>query len=233
MWTPGNIYYVKEGGDDSTGDGLAMSTAWKTITKALSVAGKTNSSAVLIAPDVVDDMAANLTSMSGTGTQDKPFLIMGWPLPAKTGLTGDFTNGSDEVSDVTGVSLDNDDDQGRLITGPDGKIYQIGRVDSASTFRLNVKYQGTTAADGAFQINEDDLYDWAQALVAGDGAYDIATWNAMTATRPNLVMSTYNLTFNQPNWFVKNLKISDIRGSFRFQATGFTNIDSCIFKNRS
>lgn len=111
--------------------------------------------------------------------------FVAWPR-TEISFTGTFTNGSTTVGVTSGVTPTWDQHCGRKIKNDaDGKWYIITNI-SGSNFIIDREYAGTTATDGACTIEEDEMYDTAQALDDSTWTIKKADWNADSDSLPYL-----------------------------------------------
>jgi len=111
------------------------------------------------------------------GTSIAPIVFAGCPRVAKT-TTGDFTNGSDSVTNVASADMDILKHIARWFTAPDGNRYQIRKITSATQIELNRAYIGTTASTGSFTIDADAYKAEWDALDDSSWTIKKATWEA-------------------------------------------------------
>ena len=180
-------YYIDVGLASGDDDGSTPANAWKL----MAAAGKcmlyasfnaATRNLVWIRRTSVHTMGADI-ALADDGTADKPILFIGWPRPAIPNTTiteGDWTNGSTQVDNVVGITLDREQHCGRYVTAPDGGQYQITRIGYnaaggavADMLLIDREYAGSTVTgtDGKFQIEADE--DYANRPQAGiDAGWD-------------------------------------------------------------
>lgn len=183
FYTPPSVYFVDYTNGNNANDGRKMSTAWKTYEYAIDQAGDGYGTWLIHRRgDTVSPTAAATPAVNGNRRDPRVSTI--WERPAITGLTGDFTNGSRLVSNVSGITVANLKHATRYLTAPDGRKYLLKYRASDSSFYMNRAYVGTTAIGGSFQINADDNYSWMSLLGSLDGADQKANWDSDTLDLP-------------------------------------------------
>jgi hypothetical protein len=207
-----SLFIDQNNGNDSN-DGTTMSTAKKNHATAISVLSKAGEYNIISRRNQIETVTANFTPTSigvPAGFANK----MGWPRSSITGLSGDFTNGSCLITNITGVSLEWRKHEGRRITAPDGRTYVIAQVVSTSSCNLQNYYRGTTAT-GSWIIREDYDYATTNAMTAFDGADQKATWDADTHDVPMITTAgAFYAWYASPMWDIKNFCFKDGNGSF-------------------
>lgn len=123
-------YFVDGTTGDNGDDGTTMDLAWDTVEYALESGG-------LSAGDIVwvrrihSEVLLSDIAPAYDGTAGSPIQVIGWPraaLPNTTITEGDWTNGSELVDNVVGITPDREKHIGRYCTAPDGKVYLITAV---------------------------------------------------------------------------------------------------------
>jgi hypothetical protein len=155
------------------------------------------------------------------GTAALPIQFIGWPRPAIPNTTitqADWTNGSTQVDNVVGITLDREKHAGRYVTAPDGFQYLITRVGFnaaggavADMLLLDREYAGVTVTttSGKFQIEADEDYD--DRPTAGK-----APWDGDAIDLPIIDGNDGNFYFNLAGdqWYeFRNLELRDSGGN--------------------
>ena len=128
-------YYIDVGLASGDDDGSTPANAWKLMAdagKGMQYASfnAATRNLVWIRRTSVHTMGADI-NLADDGEVDKPIVFIGWPRPAipNTTITGaDFTNGSNIVDNVAGITVDRESHLGRFITAPDGGQYLITAI---------------------------------------------------------------------------------------------------------
>ena len=140
-------------------DGTSPTDAWESLETAIQY-GSFNSSnvnKVWIRRTTSFTITASDLSPTDDGFDDRPIIFIGWPRAAidNTIITeGDWTNGSNIVDNVVGITPKREQHLGRWTTGPDGNKYLItailyeagldGIEDGVSDFTVGSKLTNTT-----------------------------------------------------------------------------------------
>jgi len=130
----GAIYFVDSTTGDNTDNGTTMDLAWNDIEKALESGSLSAGDIVFIRRIHQEWDGGNPTSdilPAYDGNAKEPIYTIGWPRPAIPNTTitqADFTNGSNIVDNVVGVTPDRETHVGRFCTAPNGKEYLITAV---------------------------------------------------------------------------------------------------------
>jgi hypothetical protein len=178
---------------------------------------------------------SNITINSGSdGTRLNWINFSCWPRIELT-FTATFTNGSTTVSAVSGITADFEQHAGRRIkNNTNGKWYIITNI-SGSDFIIDREYAGTTAATADCTIEEDELYDIAQAI--DDSAWTIkkTTWNADANDLPIVDMeaTAYYLLFNDPyHWRVMGIHFvgGTATGTVYVGSSSHVQFKYCLFE---
>ena len=128
-------YYIDVGLASGDDDGSTPANAWQL----MAAAGKgmqyaafnaATRNLVWIRRTSVHTMGADI-NFGDDGTPPLPILFIGWPRPAIPNTTiteGEFTNGSNIITGVVGITIDRESHMGRFITAPDGGQYLITAI---------------------------------------------------------------------------------------------------------
>jgi len=125
-------WYVDTNVGGGGNDGTSTDDAWQDIKDAHEYNAFTaaNTNKIWIKRDSSHTMAADIAP-ADDGFADKPILFIGWPRPAIPNTTiteGEFTNGSNVVDNVVGITIKRTSHEGRFITAPDGEQYLITAI---------------------------------------------------------------------------------------------------------
>lgn len=147
-----------------------------------------------------------------------PIEVIGWPRAELSITQADWTNGSNTVDNVVGVTLSRESHQARHIVAPDGKTYIITRVVDSNTLMIDWNYPGTTVtgANGASTIQADPDYALAQAIDDSVWVIKKADWNADADDCPcvNFNGGGYKLyILSDTAWIFKNFEIKNSNDS--------------------
>lgn len=122
--------YVDMVNGDDAENGTTPALGWKTIKFAYEYGALSAGYDVWVKRGSTETPAANIDT-NYSGTASSPIKMIGWPRPAipNTTITGaDFTNGSNIVDNVTGITPKREQHQGRYVTAPDGNTYLLTAI---------------------------------------------------------------------------------------------------------
>jgi len=171
-------------GNDTTGTGLSMTTAWKTLKAVLA---KTTPMVTMTGYGVIirrgssnnEDINGANTAVNvvwGAGSKDRS-IIESWGRAQGANATGDFTTGGRTITSVAGITLSLYEHAAQYVTAPDGRKYECEYING-TTIYLFRKYLGDSAVGGTFYFDKDLWYDENQLLNVFDGADDKANWDS-------------------------------------------------------
>ena len=140
-------------------DGTSVGDAWESIQTAMQYSSfnASNVNKVWIRRTTSFTFTASDIAPTDDGVDDLPILFIGWPraaIPNTTITQADWTNGSNIVDNVVGITPDREKHVGRWATAPDGNKYLITAVlweavldgieDGVSEFTVGSKLTNTT-----------------------------------------------------------------------------------------
>lgn len=226
--------FTGNGGSDSTGDGLSMSTRWGTVKGALAKSTLNGAYGVrlIVKNTTNENITGSHCSLMYSGTSKDNMCLMNWARPYAL-FTADFVNGSKVVTNVTGITVTNTQHAARAIQAG-STINQVEKRISDTSFYLLNNYAGPTASNVSCSLYFDDDYGYCQSLNFFDGSNE--SWN----TDPQSCFQLYNSTGNyypiygnnKQFWNIKRLYVTDnLAGTSVYSAsfTGMTTLKNCIF----
>jgi len=201
-------YYVDSNTGDNGDTGATQALAWASIEYALEFGGLGDGDTAWVRRTHTETPTSDI-SPANDGDIESPLKIIGWPraaIPDSTITQGDWTNGSNTVDNIVGLTLARTSHQARYCTAPDGKIYVITRIVDTNTLMIDRLYPGTTVTgtDGAFQIEADEDYATRPADVDG--------WDSDAHTIPIIDWNegAYKIVSSTDYCYCwKNIEISD------------------------
>lgn len=221
------IWVDQTDGNDSTGDGLNQSTSYKTYKTSIGKSMITGAYGlrIIMANNGTEDTTGSNAGPAISSTQMDPIRLMNWARPSILITSATWTQGSNDVTNIVGVTLSDYAHADRYITGPDGLQYTIEFTTAGDALKLLEKYKGASVSgvSGAATIQADEQWAYCRSLNALDGADRVATWDADGHTRPrvyNSASGNYLFTGSGNYWTMENIVWGDCA------ATSVSNVSS-------
>lgn len=178
-----NWFIDYQSGND-TNNGQTMDTPWRTINYPLRTYPKIAAGDyVWLRRGKLQNAASDVTrGLANWGNYS------GWPRASFSLAEGTWTSGSSIVSSVSPASLSGVSGAhiARYIDAPDSRTYFVTRIGGTTKLYIDRPYLGESVSgvSGAATIQQDELYDTAQAI--DDSAWTIkkSDWNADTDNMP-------------------------------------------------
>jgi hypothetical protein len=179
-------------------NGTSPANAWTNLKTALEY-GHSAGDRIWVRRTLNQGVTSSRIIPAGTGTAASPIEVIGWPRSTRTG-TATFTNGSDTVTSCSLAITLREFGARWIKCGADGHWYLITAYVSASSFKIDRPYAGTTFTASAFTIREDE--DYATRPSAGYG------WDADSQNLPRAIANSAGYEHIQQSynyWWFKNI----------------------------
>ena len=235
-------WFVDTGLASGDNDGSTTDHAWQSYLTAFAYAGFTPGDRVWFKRDSTYGGGANL-ALGDAGTATDTLSFIGWPRQVILNISiteATFTNGSNLVDAIVGITITRTKHQGRFLTAPDGEQYLITQCPvaaNADALYIDREYAGPTVSttNGKFQIEADEDYTEAQAIDDSAWTIKLSTWSDDADDLPviDFADGAYYIFGGADKFYYifKNFEIRDTTSSYgliRNNYTGPTTLQGCL-----